>query len=253
MCDMFHPPDAPMMLPWLLADPSGTFVDVGAHVGTFAVHAALFFKKVVAFEPEPRNLQCLKNNVTQNRIPNITVIPKAVSDQCGTATFHVIEGVDTGRNSLLPNGGGATFEVPTVTIDSVFSEQLRGHPPISYMKIDVEGFEPKVLKGAATTLGNQPNKPVLAVEFTPSRWAKNESDFLWLCDFLKANDYTPFFPTSGFLSPITIAVLAELYDCWKRLEYDSWVDLVFVPFGDKAVSRIPLAYGRTLHILSTMT
>ena len=129
VCDLFKPPEPMDLLPWILSGINGTFVDIGAHIGTSAVHAAPFFQKVVAFEPEPRNLACLRSNVTDNHLPNVTIIPKAVSDACGVSTFYVNDSVDTGRNSLAAREGGASFEVEIVTLDSVFSGELAASPP----------------------------------------------------------------------------------------------------------------------------
>jgi FkbM family methyltransferase len=250
VCDSFQPPNAISLIPWLLADNSGTFVDAGAHVGTIAVHAALFFKQVVAFEPEARNLECLKTNIAQNRLPNIHILPCAVSDQCGASTFYIADSVDTARNSLIPKTGGSSVEVQTVTIDSIFSNQLANHPPVSFLKIDVEGFEPQVIKGASSTISKLARKPVIEVEFAPSRWQRNESDFNWLCEFLRNNDYIPFLPTSGFLSPITVDLFAQIYNCWKGLKYESWVDLLLVPSVQSSSDHIIMAYKHSVSIFS---
>ena len=131
-----------------------------------------------------------------------------------------------------------------VSIDSAFSTELAGHPPIAYIKVDVEGFEPKAIRGAAATLAGQKIKPIMKVEFAPSRWVKIEDDFRWLSDFLKNNDYVPFFPTAGFVSPITVDTLIQIYESWKGLRYDSWVDALFIPREQSSQEHIMDAYKR---------
>lgn len=252
VCDMFQPPSAMALLPWLLAEGKGTFVDVGAHVGTFAIHAASFFAEVVAFEPEARNLVCLKQNIRQNKIPNFTLIPWAVSDSCGVSTFFITETIDTGRNSLLPMAGGKSVEVQTVSIESMFSSELSKHPPIAFVKIDVEGFEPKVIKGAAAIIDQQKIKPVMHVEFTPAKWAKQEADVYWLFEYLSANNYVPFIPASGFIAPVTFDVIKQIYESWKTLRHDAWLDLTFIPAERSSQEHIMDAWGRACQIVEKL-
>jgi FkbM family methyltransferase len=251
ICDLFKPPEAMDLLPWILSGINGTFVDIGAHIGTIAVHAAPFFQKVVAFEPEPRNLACLRKNVTGNRLPNVTIIPKAVSDTCGVSTFYVNDSVDTGRNSLYAREGGTSFDVEIVTVDSVFSGELSAHPPIAFIKIDIEGFEPKAIRGAAATLARQQARPVMKVEFTPLSWSKNEADVYWLFDYLKQIDYVPMLPTSGFVSPVTVDTLAQIYESWKGLHYDSWLDILLVPKELSTEDAIKRAWAKVRDISSS--
>ena len=244
--DAFSPPNAMALIPWNLASRQGCFVDVGAHVGTVAVHASPFFKSVLAFEPEARNLKLLQNNILQNKLPNIAVVPKAVSDRSGTTTFYISDSVDTSRNSLMPSKSGGTVDVPLVSLDDAFASEYKQLLPLAFIKIDVEGFEPQVIKGAAKTISSQTIKPIMTVEFAPARWVKNEDDFAWLIEFLRAQAYIPYLPTSGFISPITIDMLAELYRSWKGLPYEAWVDLVLIPADRSSSAHISNAHGLAL-------
>jgi FkbM family methyltransferase len=118
-------------------------LDIGANIG---VTARIFARKaahVHAFEPAPRALPLLVANTKS--LHNVTVHAVAVSDKLGTVRFEERKKLDT--SSIASNSAG--IEVAAVTIDSL------GLLP-DVIKIDVEGFEQLVLKGATETLKHGP-------------------------------------------------------------------------------------------------
>jgi FkbM family methyltransferase len=139
-----NPPDLPEMLVWRRALRGGTlFVDVGANVGTYTVWAAEHGAEVIALEPAADTFSLLKENIALNGY-RVTAVRAAAGDHCGTARFTV--GLDAG-NSLALDGAAVT---ELVTIDS-----LVGDRRVSGMKIDVEGHELDVLRGAVRALADQ--------------------------------------------------------------------------------------------------
>lgn len=110
---------------------------------------------MIAFEPEPRNIACLRDNIALNKIANLSLIPKAVFNECDVSTFYIEKTVDTSRNSFEYRDNSENLEVERVTIDSVFESEMKNLPPISYLKIDVEGFESEVIDGASKTISGQ--------------------------------------------------------------------------------------------------
>ena len=127
--------------------PGATVLDVGAHVGYYTLLSAVLAGpsgRVVAFEPDPANASFLRRHVALNRLGQVTVEEAAVSDRAGTARFG--RGSGSGTGHLAGEGG---VEVRTVTVDGVCGEQ--GLTP-SAIKIDVEGAEAAVLRGARETL-----------------------------------------------------------------------------------------------------
>lgn len=124
-----------------------TVLDVGAHVGYYTVLSAVLAGprgRVVAFEPNPSNHSFLERHVALNRLNNVTVENVAVADTNGTASFAFGTGSGTGR---LQSGGD--LEVRTIRLDDFCRE--RGVQP-GFIKIDVEGAELDVLRGAAETV-----------------------------------------------------------------------------------------------------
>ena len=127
--------------------PAGaTFMDIGANVGMVSCSLAVQRPdlKIVAIEPVPQNVDCLKRNVSVNKLINIEVVHAAASDTCGTVHVNVAGPWST----VLPLGQGGEVEVPAVTIDS-FADCRP-----AFVKIDVEGWEPYVLAGARATMAS---------------------------------------------------------------------------------------------------
>lgn len=131
-----------------LVKPGAILLDLGANVGYFTLLAAGLVGpagRVWAFEPLDANVRLLKQHLVLNGVRNATLIRGAVADYCGTASFDDSLG---GVASRLSKQG--TSRVPVFSIDSLV-QQRTIHAP-DYMKIDVEGAEMSVLRGAQETL-----------------------------------------------------------------------------------------------------
>ena len=139
-------------------------VDVGSHIGLWSLvlsQAVQGAGKVVACEPADQAFRYLMRNIELNRIPNIFPNRIALSDKPGYARLY--RDVDASRNSLGndPAREHIGFEdVPTETLDSVL--QRLGVSHVDLIKIDVEGAEELVLKGARETLHK--SRPVVLFE-----------------------------------------------------------------------------------------
>jgi len=108
--------------------------DIGACMGVFSVLAGLAVGetgRVYAFEPLEKYASVLKANITLNGLRNVTAVEKALGDSSGTVRMEGITIVD------------GTGNIPVTTIDAFVREQ--GIERIDFLKMDVEGFERKVL------------------------------------------------------------------------------------------------------------
>jgi FkbM family methyltransferase len=128
--------------------PGDVFVDVGANVGSYTVLAALLGARVVAVEPIPETFAGLMANIRLNGMDSaVTAHRLGISDRSGVLRFTIENGT---VNHVMAGGDQvAGTEVPVATLDSI----LTGVSP-AVIKIDVEGFELAVVKGAARTLQN---------------------------------------------------------------------------------------------------
>ncbi|MAS94286.1 MAG: hypothetical protein CMO55_13900 [Verrucomicrobiales bacterium] len=121
------------------------FWDVGAHFGYYSLIAAkkLTAGRVYSYEPSSENLFYLRSHVKWNRLNHVTVIPSAMSEEDGTAVFG---GQGTGSGMI----GGDGEEVTVRSIDSLIGSGDAVAP--TFLKVDVEGQEANVLRGAAELL-----------------------------------------------------------------------------------------------------
>src|SRR5579884_4218264 len=137
--------------------PGGVFFDVGANVGFYTLLAAVLVGeggRVVAFQPASRNARYLRRHVGLNRLRNVDVFEVAVLDRCGVARFDEERGTATGK---ISDSGALTIQ--TVSIDQLVDEGLVPTPDV--IKIDVEGAEMDVLRGAEAVL--RENGPAIFV------------------------------------------------------------------------------------------
>ena len=129
--------------------PAGSVVfDIGAHVGFYTLLASVLVGptgSVFAFEPVPSNVHYLRKHLCLNSVQNVTVIEAAVSDADGFCAFQ--EGAISLTGHLSATGG---LHVQAVRLDRLVSEGAIPSP--QYIKIDVEGAEARVLRGATELL-----------------------------------------------------------------------------------------------------
>lgn len=214
------------LLRYFLPRERNTFIDVGAHVGTVTLFVAIIYKNVVAYEPFPANRILLEAAVQVNGLTNIRTESTLVSDQTGVATFYLKPGGSMVHSMLPPSGPHQKVELPVTTLDLSLREL---EEPLSYIKIDVEGMECQVVHGMQEVIERQRTKPVLELEFAPNRWVKNLQRVGDFFAFLDRHNYIPYFPTKGFITPISRQTLRMILHDWKQVGYDSWTDVIFVP------------------------
>ncbi|MBR0695054.1 FkbM family methyltransferase [Bradyrhizobium lablabi] len=131
--------------------PGETFVDVGANVGQLSLAAAMRVTpsgRVIAIEAHPRTCKYLEGNVRLNDL-NIEVHNTAIGSAHGELFFTDFHSDDMNFASATPPPGGATLRVPVRPLDSIIGDR-----PVDLLKVDVEGFEVDLLKGASRTVGN---------------------------------------------------------------------------------------------------
>ena len=128
--------------------PGDLFLDVGANVGSYTILASGVCKaRTAAFEPDPDTARHLMTNIQVNSLNNIvTVYQVVVGAENVTVRFTL--GLDTVNQVAGPHVASARV-APQKCLDNV----LAGQNP-TMMKIDVEGYEEEVLKGAQDALSN---------------------------------------------------------------------------------------------------
>ncbi|MFX0063643.1 MAG: FkbM family methyltransferase [Candidatus Hermodarchaeota archaeon] len=128
--------------PGFKINPSDTVVDIGSHIGIFAVFASKYaYKgKVYSFEPIPENFGLLNENISLNNIKNLIPFNKAVTNKKGRIKMRVYE--NTGGHSLVFNHSNCESKTLTIETTSLkdFVEE-KNISKIDFLKMDCEGGE----------------------------------------------------------------------------------------------------------------
>lgn len=147
--------------------PGMTVLDIGAHHGFYTLLAARKVGdngQVIAFEPSPRERRRLIRHVRLNRCRNVRLEPFAVAGEEGHVQLFLVKGIDTGLSSLRRPKVAEEVDpisVAAVTLDAYLArERIRR---VGFVKMDVEGAELHVLRGATETLSVRP-RPVILCE-----------------------------------------------------------------------------------------
>ncbi len=146
--------------------------DIGAFRGHYTLTAALQvgpLGRVFAFEPNPASFRTLQATLQANpgKLENIEIICKAVSDEKGEVLFSANH---AGSHIGGEDGSRCNLKVQQTTVDHI-AEELHAAP--SVLKLDVEGFEMKVLAGAKATLSSC---RAIAVEIHPKKMMQASGD-----------------------------------------------------------------------------
>src|SRR6267142_3970731 len=166
--------------------PGMTFVDVGANVGYYTLLAASLVGSeglVIAFEPSPYAYGRLTETIAKNRMPNVRTIRAGLGDRTCELQLFISTKPGNHTPTMVPDAGGAPLSVPVFTLDEYLKENEIDR--VDLMKIDVEGFEPNVIKGATDSLKRGKIRAILC-EFNAHWLAANQSSFASLYDLLTA-------------------------------------------------------------------
>jgi FkbM family methyltransferase len=138
------------------------FVDVGANIGVYALHAARRVGekgKVFAFEPTPETFSDLQQNVQSNRCLNVTCEKIALADQIGEARLVECGRAASNRITLLSTTDKST-KISIGTLDDYC--QTNRIQKIDFIKVDIEGGEADFFSGGIKTL--KKDKPIILFE-----------------------------------------------------------------------------------------
>lgn len=134
---------------WFRPCPGDVFLDIGAFVGWYTIRAAQLVGpagRVIALEPDPTNRRQLEKNLSLNQIRNCAVLPLAAWSKSGRVGWR--PGEQPVWHRVTPAGGSA--EIEATTVDELVG--LLALQRVDWIKLDVEGAEVEVLKGAKETL-----------------------------------------------------------------------------------------------------
>jgi len=157
------------LLPVLVASchPGDTVIDVGANIGVTGIMAGVLAApgRVVAVEPVPETFVHLEQNIANSKIDGLTCVNAAIGATEGTVKLVTRSGSNfaafVGYEGVLDRYVGYDeYEARVLTVDRLVEEQSL--TAVDFMKIDVEGYELEVLRGAVSVLAK--HRPVVFLE-----------------------------------------------------------------------------------------
>ncbi|MEA5626099.1 FkbM family methyltransferase [Nostoc sp. UHCC 0251] len=174
-------------------------VDCGANIGFTGIFFAKCIgkeSKVIGFEALSSNVNMAQINIDINQVNNFEIRNQAVGSHNG-----IVEFTDYPNGSVGKTEGLQFINVPVITLDEVFSITKP-----TFLKIDVEGYEVEVLKGATEILKT---KPKLDIEIHCSSFSDRLSSLKELLGLLPLSEYQIFLQliTNGEIVPCALADL----------------------------------------------
>jgi FkbM family methyltransferase len=198
--------------------PGSICYDIGANVGLWTLRmaeAAGPTGAVHAFEPHPGNGAELSANAELSGFSTIQLFAHGLGDSECSAQLFVPD--DIGRASLAPEtSGDRALAIRLRPLDAVWEEQ--GRPEVAFVKMDVEGAEPLVLRGASRFFATA--RPVICCEINPGKLAA--------LGFVPKDVLDPFL-SWGYVPWIWTG--QGLADCPAHHSWDDVEDLVLMPGG----------------------
>ena len=155
------------------------FVDVGACTGKYSIPMSMYYGKVIAIEPNPKNVQYLKKNIELNNCNNVEILELAVSNVSGKTKLslkgaHSRIGAFDDENAIL---------VEIDTLDNLVEKA-------DVIKVDVEGAERQVVEGAERLINEC--KPVFIIEHNEYWHGDKPKDHIAIMKLLISKGYYPF-------------------------------------------------------------
>jgi FkbM family methyltransferase len=203
----------------------GIMLDIGANIGRMAITRAILGDVTLAYcaEPDPITFACLARNVIDNSLrrlvlPDQTAIgarngPIRLLREGGSGNFRVVEGMT----------GGNTVEVPCYTLDSWMDRLHIEVDAVTFVKVDVEGYERRVLAGAPRALAARHIAWQMEISPAALRAAGDEPQRLYE-DMQQA--FTHFIDLSRRVAGARVRRVRDLPDALAYIEPDGKTDVV---------------------------
>lgn len=154
----------------------GCVLEIGANIGTHTIYLALTgkFDRMIAVEPDPRNVALLRRNVEINGLGGrVSVVECAAGEKAGELVLHRIAG-NFGNSSFVHAAPtGDSVSVPVKPVDAILRETQTPMESVSLVWMDIEGFEPQA---CLSMLGLLKRRVPFYLEFSPEFYGKQGTE-----------------------------------------------------------------------------
>ncbi|MDR0577218.1 MAG: FkbM family methyltransferase [Candidatus Accumulibacter sp.] len=130
-----------------LIDPDDVVADIGANIGSTSILFSSLARKVISFEPSPSTYKILVENLSRANVINVEPVNLGLGKQAESLTITFARNNRSGgyvSDKIRPEDGHQTEQIAIDTLDHFF-DKAAVRP--TFLKIDVEGFEPNVIRG----------------------------------------------------------------------------------------------------------
>ena len=210
------------------------FLDIGANVGYFTMLASSLVKsngKVIAFEPNPQNLQLIYSSIVENDAVNVDIYPYAASNEKAILNFTTV-GSNGGVVSASSQEQQYYFLVPAIVLDELLESEER----ISLIKIDIEAHEPYAIRGMEKLIKRL--KPKMITEFHP--WAMKQNNLElpeeYLYQLFDLGYQISIIEPSGSL--LSVSNVKDIFNYWEQLNHEEAHLDLFAEFAEEKSSLI---------------
>ncbi len=165
-------------------------IDIGANIGNHSIFLSKYFNTIIAFEPQPILVSLLEHNLKFCQEKDYQIFPIALGAKQSEA-FISFNRFNPGGASLSEDSG--TTKVQVEKLDDVLdSADLPAESKVSLIKIDVEGMEADVIRGATKTI--EKYRPIVLFETDRRPTSTVNDDYLY--EYLESNDYSFYVETT---------------------------------------------------------
>lgn len=171
-------------------------IDIGSHIGLFALYAARFCKngKIYCFEPVKENFEALVANLKLNGITNVLATNAAVSSAVGTVTIYLND--DESGHSMYVIGS-KKIEIASISLKNIMdSDNIE---KCDFLKIDCEGEEYEIINSLPSEYFDRVEKMVIEYHFADTKPHLLDNLIKKLKDHSFGTDVRVLFPSIGFL------------------------------------------------------
>lgn len=220
--------------------PGSVFVDAGANIGWHTVIAAKMVGpsgRVVAFEPETKNLELLRKNIAANRLTNVEIVPKAVMELAGQRELHLSSsnfGDHIVGLQVATNAHEKKVSIEATTLDEAFAQLNLDLSKIALIKADIQGSEVDMLEGGRGFF--RAHRPPLILEYSPRHLRWLGRSFFDLLSFIDRYGYRPYHlegekhkPVAQILHPLSIEDFLRMTHELMTSRFDEARDLYLEP------------------------